>query len=154
MDNEALAILRQLVLGQHVMSLAVLVDGEPVVGLLPFALSADRRGLVVHASSLARHTKGLADGRPFDALVHAQDAPDIDPLQIPRVTLRGNVRLLESSSPEYASDREAYLTRFPEAEPIMSFDDFRLFRLEIAAGRVVLGFARAINVGRDVLEKL
>ena len=86
--------------------------------------------------------------------MHAPDVPGADPLQIPRVTLRGNVMLFESDSPEYASDREAYLTRFPEAEPIMSFGDFRLFRLEVTAGRVVQGFARAINLGPDVLEKL
>jgi len=154
MDDAALTALRQLLMGERLVSLAVLAEGEPVIGLLPFALSADRRGLVVHASSLARHTKGLVTGGPFDALVHAQDAPGADPLQIPRVTLHGSVRLLESESPEYAADREAYLARFPEAEPIMSFDDFRLFRLEVAAGRVVQGFARAIDLGPDVLEKL
>lgn len=154
MDDAVLTTLRQLLMGQRLISLAVLAEGEPAIGLLPFALSADRHGLVVHASSLARHTKGLVAGRPFDALVHAQDAPGADPLQIPRVTLRGSVKLFESDSPEYASDREAYLARFPEAEPIMSFDDFSLFRLEVAAGRVVQGFARAINLGPDVLEKL
>jgi hypothetical protein len=31
---------------------------------------ADGRALIVHASRLARHTAGLADGTPFDALVH------------------------------------------------------------------------------------
>jgi hypothetical protein len=36
----------------------------------------------------------------------------------------------------------------------MSLGDFRLYRLEVAAGRFVGGFARAINLGRDALEKL
>jgi hypothetical protein len=154
MDDAALANLRQLLTGQRVMSLAVLVEGEPAIGMLPFAVSADRRGLVVHASGLARHTKGLVADAPFDALVHAPDQPGAEPLQIPRVTLRGRVRLPERDSPEYSADREAYLARFPEAEAVMSLGDFRLYRLEVAAGRFVGGFARAINLGRDALEKL
>jgi len=67
--------------------------GRPaVIGLLPFALSADGRALIVHASRLARHTAGLAEGAAFDALVHEPVTGDVDPLQVRRVTLRGEVR--------------------------------------------------------------
>jgi heme iron utilization protein len=154
MDDAALATLRELLEGQRVLSLAVLADGEPAVGMLPFAVTADRRGLLVHASGLARHAKGLVEGGPFDALVHLPDVEGTDVLQIPRVTLRGRVSLLDRESPEYAADRDAYLARFPEAEGVMSLGDFRLYRLEVKAGRLVGGFARAVNLGRDVLERL
>ncbi len=65
MNQEDTTLLRDLLLGQRVLSLGVLVDGAPYVGLLPFALAKDRRALLVHASSLARHTRGLVEGAPF-----------------------------------------------------------------------------------------
>jgi len=99
MDDAALTTLRRLLTGQRVLSLAVLVEGQPAIGMLPFAVSGDRRGLVVHASGLARHTKGLVDGGPFDALVHASDQPGAEPLQLPRVTLRGTVTRFERDAP-------------------------------------------------------
>jgi len=36
----------------------------------------------------------------------------------------------------------------------MSLGDFRLYRLEVAAGRLVGGFAQAVNLDRDALLKL
>lgn len=47
------------------------------MGVGPQATRADRavsgagRALIIHASRLARHTAGLAEGAPFDALVLA-----------------------------------------------------------------------------------
>ncbi|HXY39565.1 MAG TPA: hypothetical protein VEQ10_07845, partial [Vicinamibacteria bacterium] len=47
---------------QRLLALAVVVDGEPVVGLMPFAYDRGRGALYVQASRLARHTKGLRPG--------------------------------------------------------------------------------------------
>ena len=70
MKPEQAALLRSLLVEQRVLSLAVVADHRPVIGLLPFALSTDGRALIIHASRLARHTAGLGDGAPFDALAH------------------------------------------------------------------------------------
>jgi hypothetical protein len=71
MQSQQADLLRSLLIEQRVLSLAVVADDRPVIGLLPFALSADGRALIIHASRLARHTAGLAEGAPFDALVLA-----------------------------------------------------------------------------------
>jgi hypothetical protein len=133
-----------------VLSLAVLVEGEPAIGLLPFAPTPDFDALLVNASHLARHTRGLTEGAPFDALVHAPDAPGADPLQIPRVTLRGHVVLLDPAGPEYAADERTYIERFPEAAAILQqLGGFRLYRLRLEAGRLVTGFGGAVNLDGD-----
>ncbi len=154
MKPEQAALLRSLLLEQTVLSLAVVADDRPVVGLLPFALSADGRALIVHASRLARHTAGLAEGAPFDALVHEPVTDGIDPLQVRRVTLRGEVRTFAEHDAARAADRAAYLARFADAEPITALGDFAFFRLEITGGRLVSGFGGAINLAARTLPSL
>jgi putative heme iron utilization protein len=154
MPHSKQEVLGRLLNERRVLSLAVTVDGAPVIGLLPFALSRDARALVVHASRLARHTKGLVAGAPFDVLVHEPDAERADPLQLARVTLRGQVEMLEEGTTMHADARRAYLAKFPAAEPITALGDFAFFRLAIAAGRLVTGFASASNVTLEMLDEI
>ena len=154
LQAEHLALLKGLLSRQRVLSLAVVVDGEPVIGLLPFACSPDFSALIVHASRLARHTRGLRDGAPFDALVHASESPDLDPLQIPRATLQGRVVALPDEGTEVEAARTAYLERLPSAEVVLALGDFRFFRLEIERGRLVAGFAQAASITPETLRQL
>jgi hypothetical protein len=154
MQPEQAALLRSLLLEQRVLSLAVVADDRPVIGLLPFALSTDGRALIVHASRLSRHTAGLADGAPFDALVHEPVTDGVDPLQVRRVTLRGEVRAFAEHDPVRSLDRAAYLAKFPDAESITTLGDFAFFRLEITGGRLVSGFGGAVNLTARTLPSL
>ena len=154
MQPEQAAFLRSLLVEQRVLSLAVVADDRPVIGLLPFALSADGRALIIHASRLARHTAGLAEGAPFDALVHEPVTGAVDPLQVRRATLRGEVRAFAEHDAARAADRAAYLAKFPNAEPITALGDFAFFRLEITGGRLVSGFGGAINLTARTLPSL
>jgi hypothetical protein len=152
---EDAGLLRDLLERQRLLALGVLVDGEPYVGLLPFAVAGDYSALVVHASRLARHTRGLGAGAPFSSLLHLPDAPDRDPLQVPRVSLQGEVRPLAAGTPESVDARDRYLARFPGSAGTFDLDDFGLYALRIREGRLVAGFARARNVSLgDLLEAL
>jgi len=154
MQPQQVDLLRSLLIEQRVLSLAVVADDRPVIGLLPFALSADGRALIIHASRLARHTAGLAEGAPFDALVHEPVTAGVDPLQVRRVTLRGEVRAFAEHDAGRAADRAAYLAKFPDAEPITALGDFAFFRLEISGGRLVSGFGGAVNLSARALPSL
>jgi putative heme iron utilization protein len=136
------------------MALGVLVDGAPYVGLLPFAHGDDRRTLLVHASGLARHTRGLGEGAPFSVLLHAPDAPGADPLQIGRVTLQGTVHPLQRGTPEYDAARALYQARFPESAQTFELGDFNLYALRVREGRLVGGFARARNISPGDIASL
>ncbi len=153
MNTEDAALLRQL-LDQRVLSLGVLVDGAPHVGLLPFAVTDDRRALIVHASGLARHTKGLHDGAPWSALIHLPDDPAGDPLQVGRVTLTGDVRRLPERTPEHDAGKARFLARFPDAAQTFALADFGLYALHVRGGRLVAGFARARDVSPGDLASL
>ena len=67
MNDAGRTLLHELITDQRVLALAVVIDGKPAVGLLPFAVKQDFSALLVHASSMARHTKGLHAGAPFSA---------------------------------------------------------------------------------------
>ena len=154
MESSHLDLLKELLGARRVLALSVLVGGEPVIGLLPFAIMPDQGALVVHASQLARHSRGLQEGAPFEALIHLPDAPEADPLQIPRLTLRGIVRVLRDEGPESEAARRVYLKKIPGAEMLLGFGDFRFYRLEIQRGRLVAGFAQAVSFTPEILREI
>ena len=90
MKAEDRDVLRELLTEARVLSLGVLVEGEPYVGLLPFVVGHDFQSVLVHASDLAKHSRGLQEGSPFSLLIHGTDEPGGDPLQVARVTISGN----------------------------------------------------------------
>jgi hypothetical protein len=83
--------------------------------------------------------------------VHEPVTDGVEPLQVRRVTLRGEVRAFAEHDPVRALDRAAYLAKFPDAEPITALGDFAVFRLEITGGRLVSGFGGAINLTAPTL---
>ncbi len=153
MKPEDISVLRQLMTETRVLSLGVLVDGEPHVGLLPFVVTPDFGSVLVHASTLARHSRGLQPGSPYSALIHGPDR-DGDPLQVPRVTISGRVQPVERSTAEYDELRKVYMDRFPTSQQTFSLGDFSLYRLDLERGRLVAGFARAVTLTRQSFAEL
>lgn len=154
MTPEDSARLGGLLLGQRVVALGVVAEGEPIVGLLPYAVSDDRSALIVQASRLARHSKGLVAGSAWSGVIHEPDSPDSDPLQVARLQLEGTVDPLRVDRPEIEAASRAFLARFPHAETTLQLPDFTLYRLEIRGGRMVLGFGRALNLSTDHFKGL
>jgi putative heme iron utilization protein len=142
---EDLRTLSQLLRGQRLLSLAVIVDDLPVVGLLPFVAAPTFAALVVHASHLAAHTAGLGEDQPWSGVVAEPDAAERDPLQTRRVLLHGRSRAIED--PEVLSRiRSVWRDRYPSASMTLDLADFTFFSLDIEGGRLVAGFARALNL--------
>ena len=154
MTNEDRVLLKNLLTTQRVLSLAVMVDGKPNLGLLPFAMTPDFSALLIQASRLARHSRGLDDGAQFAALIHGPDTPEADALQIARVSFEGEVHPVAADASGYAQLRDTYLGRFPQAEITFQLGDFTLYELRIREGRLVGGFARATNVTLAELRQI
>jgi putative heme iron utilization protein len=154
MEKEVLTAIRDLLTAQRVLMAAVLVDDEPEAGLLPYALRPDFGAAYVQASGLARHARGLQQGREIAILVHAGDAPDQDPMQLTRLTLRATVEILDRNSDRFAAARARFVERFPTAEMTLELPDFNLYELTFGRGRYVEGFARAFNVGPDTFMEM
>ena len=154
MKPEEKDLLEKLLTENKVLSLGVLVDGRPHVGLLPFVVADDRQSVLVHASELARHSRGLQPGSPFSILIHAADHPDADSLQVTRVSISGTAQHVSQADADYEESREAFIDRFPSSELTFTLGDFNLYRLHFKRGRLVSGFARAITLDPESFEEL
>lgn len=154
MTPEDRARLSELLSGQRLLALGVVVDGQPVLGLVPYALAPDHTALVVQASRLARHSQGLKAGGRWSGVIHEPDSPDTDPLQIVRLVLEGEVVPLAGGDPAFDAAAKAFLGRFPEAAMTLSLPDFTLYRLELDGGRLILGFGRALNLSKSIFKEL
>ncbi len=154
MEQEELSLVRKLLTDCRVLSLGVLIDGKPHVGLLPFVTATDYRSALIHASQLARHSRGLQPGSPFSALIHASDEQQNDALQVPRVTISGTVQLVAQADADFESSRQAFIDRFPSSAQTFHLGDFNLYRLHFEWGRLVSGFARAISLSPDIFREI
>lgn len=145
MSPDNLRTLHELLRQQRLVSLGVVVDGLPVVGVLPFLAAPHLASLVVHASRLAPHTAGLGDGRPWSGAVAEPDGAERDPLQTRRVLLRGRSRVIEDPQ-VLARIRTIWRDRYPTAAMTLDLGDFTFFSLDIEGGRLIAGFAQALNL--------
>ncbi len=154
MTPEETSRLRDLLTGQRLLALGVVVEGRPVVGLVPYALAPDGSALIVQASGLAPHSRGLTAGGRWSGAIHQPDSPEADPLQIPRLSLEGTVQVLAGGDPAFGAAARAFLGRFPAGAVTLSLPDFSLYRLVLEGGRLILGFGRALNLSRSSFKNL
>ena len=147
-------LVRDLLADRRVLALSVLIEEKPFVGQLPFAARSDFGALFVHASRLARHTRGLTDGAPFSALIQVPETAGGDPFQMPRLTLTGVVRVLTPGTDEYDHARAQYLEKLPSGKITFSLGDFVLFALIVEKARLVAGFGRTANLTPGMLRDL
>lgn len=111
--------------------------GHPFASVMPYALDEGGRPLFL-ISSMAMHTQNLeADARA--SLLITQPDWTGDPLAAGRLTLMGEACRLDPA--DVAGARAAYLARHARARYWVDFDDFALWRLEVADLYYVGGFA-------------
>ena len=87
----------------RVAALGTLQDGAPYVSLVPYALAADGRGLVIHVSRLAAHTQNMVREREVSVLVAEPDGPDKLAHALAASPSRGSRTCSNRSIPDYAA---------------------------------------------------
>ncbi len=110
--------------------------GFPFGSVMPYALN-DRGHPILLISTMAMHTQNL-QANPRASLLVTQAEGDRDPLGASRVTLLGNVRLVEQS--EVAAARNLYLASYPNSKHWVDYEDFSLYRMDVVDVYYVGGF--------------
>ena len=154
MERSALLAIRHLLSDVPVLCLAVVVEGEPDAALLPFTASEDFAAVYVQASGLARHARGLTAGASVAVLIHESVTSLMDPMQVPRLSVRATVTVLDRETSTFAAARDLFVARFPTAAMTLELGDFNLYELKLGRGRYVEGFARAFNVGPETFAEV
>src|SRR5512133_602191 len=146
MDPNTEAALHALLTGPLVASLGTLHEGAPFVSMVPVVPAPDGSGHLIHVSRLAQHTRDLQADSPVSLMLMAPLEKGQDPLALPRVTLQGEAEEIPRDSDPHETAAAAYLARFPQAELTLGLGDFSFFLLRPTAGRLVLGFGRALSL--------
>lgn len=143
-SRSQLARLKRLLSAARWASLATVDEaGMPMASMVGYITAEPPVCAYFHLSRLAAHTGNLlANGRAA-FVVSENDDGQGDPQELTRVTLQGEVQVVERGSEEYAAVRERYLQRLPASERLFDFPDFILFRLDVAEARFVGGFGQA-----------
>lgn len=145
-SNTALA--RGLLNAGGVASLATLEPGGgPFASYVVIANDADGAPLTI-LSRLAKHTENLERDPRASLLFVREPQAGSESMTTARLSVTG--RCLKHDE---AEARKLFLARHPDAERYAGFGDFSLYRFEIAAGHLVAGFGRIVDLTPDELLK-
>lgn len=128
-------------------------DGHPQVSMVPYAVLGGHGALVIHVSGLAAHTGNLQRHPQASLMVMQAETPDEPVHALPRVSFQVEAEELTATHPWHPLARQAYLARFPEAEPMTELPDFRWVVLHVRSARQIAGFGAARTVGSDDLRQ-
>ncbi|HWI78831.1 MAG TPA: pyridoxamine 5'-phosphate oxidase family protein [Ramlibacter sp.] len=138
---------RSLLRAHRVAALGTIADdGGALVSMVPFAILPRQRGLVIHVSELAAHTRNLQARPRVSLLVMQAEAPGQPVHALPRVTFDGIAGIPERAGALWLDCRSAYLERFPEAELMTQLGDFKFVAVEVKGARQVAGFGSARSI--------
>lgn len=153
LDQQLADLLRALLAGRAVGSLATLHDGRPFCSMVPFAATSvgGRLRLVVHVSGLAAHTRDMRSVPEVCLMVMAPEMDDVPPQALPRVSISGRAVFVPGDHPEHGVLKAAYLGRFPEAADLFQLGDFSIVAIEPESARFIAGFARAMTLSPESL---
>lgn len=136
--------LRDLLASQRVASLGTLnAEGRPFVSMVPFAIEPEAACLVIHVSLLAPHTRNLLSEPTVSLMVMQAEVVGEPVHALPRVSFDGMAARLQPDCPAWRAARSAYLSRFPEAEPMTELGDFSFISISVTGARQVAGFGAA-----------
>ena len=145
-DEEALGVIRGLLAGARVCSLATTDEHGPYAALAAFAVDAETGTLLVHLSDLALHKRQLIADPRVAVLIARPDDGRTEILQHPRLVLRCAAARISKMTAGHADARRTYLERHPRHAVTFGLADFDLFRLTPESGLLNAGFGRAYAV--------
>lgn len=129
----------------------------PQLSMVPWAWDAQFACFVLHVSGLAAHTRAMECHPAVSLLVCAAEnegeGEAVHALE--RVAIQGVASTPPPDSVLGQGARQAYLQRFPEAEPMTELGDFRFVCITPTVARHVAGFGAARDVSaHDLVEAL
>lgn len=127
-------------------------DGTPYVSLVEVVPCPDSQGdVLMFLSTLAAHSTNLLKSNLASVLLNDPMAGQAESvLGLPRLTLMGDVEMIEGRPEEYV---QAWLSRHPAAQGYMGFTDFHFYRLHVKRARYVGGFGQMGWIEQDVWKQ-
>jgi len=122
----------------------------PETSMAPYAVH--QGNILLHLSQLARHTVNIETSSAIGLMICTSETTSVSPLALPRLSLQGEA--VPVFIDQLAAAKAAYLQNIPDAEPLFSFGDFRLFQFTPAFIYWVGGFGKARKISPQQWHKL
>lgn len=145
-DERALEILRSLLAGVRVCTLATHDEKGPYAAMVAYAVEAGLGTVLVHLSDLAEHKRHLDADPRVAVLIARPDDGHTEVLMLPRLLLRCRAVLVPRDGEAYSAARHTYLARHPRHAMTFGLADFDVYRLAPESGLLNAGFGRAYLV--------
>lgn len=151
-DTSTASVLRSLLVGRSVATLATLHEGRPFASMVPFALALSPGGLriVTHVSRLAAHTRDMLAAPEVCLLITAPESAAM-PQALPRVSIPAVAEFIPRDHADYAALEAAYLAKHPQAADLFQLGDFSIVAFTPLSARFVAGFGSAHTLAPEVL---
>jgi len=117
--------------------------------MAPYALHGGV--ILLHLSKLARHTANIERNPNIGLMICTPETEGASPLSLPRLSMQGEIALVAGDQLQAA--QAAYVQQIPDAEPLFSFADFKLFEFSAARIYWVGGFGKARRVSPGQWQK-
>ncbi|MDX8396011.1 MAG: pyridoxamine 5'-phosphate oxidase family protein [Mariprofundaceae bacterium] len=150
MSEDYQADIQSLLKQNNIGFLATSGEHGPETSMTPFTY--DQHGLLLHLSTLARHTSNLTQSPQAGFMICTPESEADSPLALPRLSLNGRVEVLTAADVE--QERACYLSRISDAAPLFEFADFQLYRFSISHIYWVGGFGSARKVPLNSWQKI
>jgi len=134
--------IRDLISRSRICFLATSGENGPESSMAPYALHNGH--LLLHLSSLAAHSSNITKNQTIGLMICAPEVAGESPLALPRLSLQGEATAV--SEADYEVAKQGYIEAIPDAEPLFSFGDFRLFKFTPSHIRWVGGFGKARDI--------
>jgi len=122
--------------------LATQGEQSPETSMCPYAMY--QGDIVLHLSDLAKHSKNIMQSHAVGFMICTPEPMNGSPLALPRMSFTGVIQPI--SNQDKANYQQAYIQHIPDAQPLFSFADFRLYKLEVDSVFFVGGFGQARKV--------
>lgn len=120
-------------------------DGSPLVTLVTVATDIDG-SIIGLFSSLAAHTRNLANDGRASLLMTLSSAGRDDPLAGARASFTGRFLHIDRDETEQARLFCRFMARHPEAVAFARFADFSIYRMRPDSVHLVAGFGRVVRL--------
>jgi len=154
MDEESKIFLTELLVSSKIASLGTINEDQPFVSMVSFSSAQDFSEFYIHISQLAKHTKNILKNNKVSLMICQPETFTSNPQKLARISIMGNVNLVDKADENYELIKRNFLTKNPFAEMYFTLGDFQLYRIEVEKARYVAGFAKTFNLTRVSLQNL
>ena len=132
----------------------VSAEGQPNASYAPFVMDDDRN-FYIYVSGLSSHTQNLHATAKASLLLIEDEAQTKQIFARTRLSYDCTATLVEAETPAWEALADQFQDRFGAMiDMLRQLPDFRIFRLQPQAGRLVIGFGAAFDVDPQDLSRL